>query len=104
MGQLQLADDLAQQWLRFAEIASDGNAMSQAPACQVKHIIDELGHSATAILHQSYQTILVRAIWLQFQKAEAVHDRAQRISEVMAQHGNKLLAQLRYFLLRRESL
>ncbi|MNV39341.1 hypothetical protein D3C71_1309170 [compost metagenome] len=91
----ELGHDLPQPGLQVRDRRDvDAHAGAHAPARQIEHIVDEprhapaVGAQACAVLHH----FQVRTP--QHDLADRAHGR-QRIAQVMTQHGNELVAQLR---------
>jgi hypothetical protein len=74
-------------------------AAAQPPAGEIQHVVHQPGSSAIdAVVHQRQDVRALVAKRFAAQQASRAHDRGQGIAQIVAEHRDELLAELRGLL------
>ena len=92
----QLGDDLLQHRPQARlGVEVELKAAAEAPAGEIEHVVDELGHPRDAALDEAHDRRPPAAERFLLEHAHAGVDRGERVAQIVAEHGDELLAQLR---------
>ena len=76
-------------------IPAQGNSTAQSTTREVQNVIDQAGHACDGRFHHLQYTGFGFVPWPTKQYPGARADRSERVSQIMAEHGDKLFPQLR---------
>ena len=90
----QFGDHLDQRRREIGRLALDGDAAAEPPARQIEDIVDQARHPPNAAVHQLEDRAALLVERGAFEQPRAALDRGERVPEIVAEHGDELLAQL----------